>query len=147
MCGVVGIVSTRPVAQSLYNALTVLQHRGQDAAGIATLDGQKISLHKDNGLLRDVFLPEVLLAEDAMNAVPDALREKAEQLRHDLVEAAVETGILTDFPKVVPPEDAAHLPRENLMLLVSGSQGERRAASALPPTANIDRPHFVRVRA
>ena len=36
MCGVVGIVSTQPVNQALYNALTVLQHRGQDAAGIVT---------------------------------------------------------------------------------------------------------------
>lgn len=47
-----------------------------------------------------------------------------------MVEAAVETGWLTDFPTVVPPEDAARIPRENLLLLVTGSQGERRAASA-----------------
>ena len=47
-----------------------------------------------------------------------------------MVEAAVEAGVLTDFPKTVPPEDAANIPRENLMLLVTGSQGERRAASA-----------------
>jgi len=47
-----------------------------------------------------------------------------------MVEAAVLTGVLDDFPKTVPPEDAADIPRENLMLLVTGSQGERRAASA-----------------
>ncbi|MFP4044468.1 MAG: ribonuclease J [Rhodosalinus sp.] len=47
-----------------------------------------------------------------------------------MVEAAVETGVLTDFPSTVSPEDAAGLPRENLMLIVTGSQGERRAASA-----------------
>ncbi|KPP87134.1 MAG: ribonuclease J [Rhodobacteraceae bacterium HLUCCA08] len=47
-----------------------------------------------------------------------------------MVEAGVEAGVLTDFPKVVPPEEAAQIPRENLMLLVTGSQGERRAASA-----------------
>lgn len=47
-----------------------------------------------------------------------------------MVEAAVETGVLTDFPRVVPPEEAKDIPRENLMLLVTGSQGERRAASA-----------------
>ncbi|WP_299962379.1 ribonuclease J [uncultured Roseobacter sp.] len=47
-----------------------------------------------------------------------------------MVEAAVETGVLTDFPSVVPPEEAKAIPRENLMLLVTGSQGERRAASA-----------------
>ena len=56
MCGVVGIVSTRPVAQSLYNALTVLQHRGQDAAGIVTWsDEGGLKQRKSNGLVRDVF--------------------------------------------------------------------------------------------
>jgi len=47
-----------------------------------------------------------------------------------MTEAAVEEGILTDFPKTISPEDAAGVPRENLMLIVTGSQGERRAASA-----------------
>lgn len=47
-----------------------------------------------------------------------------------MIEAAVETGVLTDFPSVISPEEAREVPRENLMLLVTGSQGERRAASA-----------------
>jgi len=47
-----------------------------------------------------------------------------------MIEAATETGILTDFPTVVSPEEAQDIPRENLLLLVTGSQGERRAASA-----------------
>ncbi|MGH1353570.1 MAG: ribonuclease J [Thalassovita sp.] len=47
-----------------------------------------------------------------------------------MIQASVETGVLTDFPKVISPEDARSLPRENVMLLVTGSQGERRAASA-----------------
>ncbi|KIT17928.1 ribonuclease J [Jannaschia aquimarina] len=47
-----------------------------------------------------------------------------------MTEAAVEEGILTEFPRTVSPEDAADIPRENLMLIVTGSQGERRAASA-----------------
>ncbi len=47
-----------------------------------------------------------------------------------MIEAAIETGVLKDFPTVVSPEDARAIPRENLMLLVTGSQGERRAASA-----------------
>ncbi len=55
MCGIIGIVGTSEVASALYDGLTVLQHRGQDAAGIATLDGSKIRLHKGNGLVRDVF--------------------------------------------------------------------------------------------
>ncbi len=55
MCGIVGIVSNQPVNQALYDALTVLQHRGQDAAGIATdLDGT-LYTRKGNGLVRDVF--------------------------------------------------------------------------------------------
>lgn len=47
-----------------------------------------------------------------------------------MIEAAITTGVLSDFPKVIPPEDAAQMPRDNVMLLVTGSQGERRAASA-----------------
>ncbi len=47
-----------------------------------------------------------------------------------MIEASVETGVLTGFPKTVSPEDAREIPRENLMLIVTGSQGERRAASA-----------------
>lgn len=47
-----------------------------------------------------------------------------------MVEAATETGVLQGFPPTVSPEDAKNIPRENLMLLVTGSQGERRAASA-----------------
>ncbi|EDM71228.1 beta-lactamase-like protein [Roseobacter sp. AzwK-3b] len=47
-----------------------------------------------------------------------------------MIEASVETGVLTSFPKTVSPEEAKDIPRENLMLIVTGSQGERRAASA-----------------
>ena len=55
MCGVVGIVSHSPVNLSLYDALTVLQHRGQDAAGIVTLDEGNFRQRKANGLVSDVF--------------------------------------------------------------------------------------------
>ncbi len=55
MCGILGVISHSPVNQLLYDGLQVLQHRGQDAAGIATLDGHTFHLHKDNGLVRDVF--------------------------------------------------------------------------------------------
>ncbi|MET0106109.1 MAG: amidophosphoribosyltransferase [Sedimenticola sp.] len=55
MCGIVGIFGHSPVNQGLYDALLVLQHRGQDAAGIVTLEGNKLHLRKDNGLARDVF--------------------------------------------------------------------------------------------
>lgn len=55
MCGIVGIVSKGPVNQDIYDALTVLQHRGQDAAGIMTIDNGMFHLRKENGLVRDVF--------------------------------------------------------------------------------------------
>ena len=55
MCGIIGIVGTEPVASALYDGLTVLQHRGQDAAGIAVMDGTRIRVHKGRGLVRDVF--------------------------------------------------------------------------------------------
>jgi len=55
MCGIIGIVGKQAVTPSIYDALTILQHRGQDAAGIATLDGHRIHLYKGNGLVRDVF--------------------------------------------------------------------------------------------
>jgi amidophosphoribosyltransferase len=55
MCGILGIVGNTDVAAQLYDGLTVLQHRGQDAAGIATADGGKLRVHKGNGLVSDVF--------------------------------------------------------------------------------------------
>ncbi len=55
MCGILGIVGRSPVNQALYDGLTVLQHRGQDAAGIVTCDDKQVFLRKDNGLVRDVF--------------------------------------------------------------------------------------------
>ncbi|HUY04232.1 MAG TPA: amidophosphoribosyltransferase, partial [Rhodocyclaceae bacterium] len=55
MCGIIGVVATTPVNQLLYDGLQVLQHRGQDAAGIATADGGRFHMHKGPGLVRDVF--------------------------------------------------------------------------------------------
>ena len=55
MCGIVGIAGTESVNTRIYDTLTVLQHRGQDAAGIATTAGGQIFLRKDNGLVKDVF--------------------------------------------------------------------------------------------
>ncbi len=55
MCGIVGLVAKSNVNQALYDALTVLQHRGQDAAGMVTCDKGRFYLRKDNGLVKDVF--------------------------------------------------------------------------------------------
>lgn len=55
MCGIIGLVGQGPVNQALFDGLTVLQHRGQDAAGMVTCDGGRLSLRKDIGLVRDVI--------------------------------------------------------------------------------------------
>lgn len=55
MCGVLGMVAYQPVNQSLYDGLQMLQHRGQDAAGIVTVEGSIFHMHKGKGMVRDVF--------------------------------------------------------------------------------------------
>ena len=55
MCGIVGVVSATPVNQLIYDALLLLQHRGQDAAGIVTQLERKFFMHKAKGMVRDVF--------------------------------------------------------------------------------------------
>ncbi len=55
MCGIVGVIGRGPVNQLLYDSLLLLQHRGQDAAGISTSDGNHFNMYKGHGLVRDVF--------------------------------------------------------------------------------------------
>ena len=55
MCGIVGVISKAPVNQLIYDSLLLLQHRGQDAAGIVTMQGTKCFMHKARGMVRDVF--------------------------------------------------------------------------------------------
>jgi amidophosphoribosyltransferase len=55
MCGILGVVASNPVNQVLYDGLLVLQHRGQDAAGIVTAEGPMFHMHKGGGMVRDVF--------------------------------------------------------------------------------------------
>lgn len=55
MCGIIGIIGNNDVAQELYDGLIVLQHRGQDAAGMAIYDGNRFNVKKGNGYVRDVF--------------------------------------------------------------------------------------------
>ena len=62
MCGVVGLVSQSEVSPIIYDALTILQHRGQDAAGIATSDSNKFHLRKQLGLVREVFRSQDMLS-------------------------------------------------------------------------------------
>ena len=55
MCGIVGVIAKTPVNQMIYDALLLLQHRGQDAAGIVTMQGTKCFMHKARGMVKDVF--------------------------------------------------------------------------------------------
>ncbi|MEE9327796.1 MAG: amidophosphoribosyltransferase [Cocleimonas sp.] len=55
MCGIIGILSNTPVNQEIYDGLLVLQHRGQDAAGMVTSDGKRLFIRRKNGLVTDVF--------------------------------------------------------------------------------------------
>jgi len=55
MCGIVGVVSNAPVNQLIYDSLLLLQHRGQDAAGIVTQQDRKFFMHKAKGMVKDVF--------------------------------------------------------------------------------------------
>jgi amidophosphoribosyltransferase len=55
MCGIVGVIGRGPVNQLIYDSLLLLQHRGQDAAGIATAQGNQFNMYKAHGLVRDVF--------------------------------------------------------------------------------------------
>jgi len=55
MCGIVGVIAQVPVNQLIYDALLLLQHRGQDAAGIVTMQGTQCFMHKARGMVRDVF--------------------------------------------------------------------------------------------
>ena len=59
MCGILGAVAKNAVNQLLYDGLLVLQHRGQDAAGIVTAEGATFHMHKGGGMVRDVFRTRV----------------------------------------------------------------------------------------
>ncbi|QLB18762.1 amidophosphoribosyltransferase [Mannheimia granulomatis] len=62
MCGIVGIIGNSPVNQAIYDGLTLLQHRGQDAAGIVTIDDEnRFRLRKANGLVSNVFQQEHMI--------------------------------------------------------------------------------------
>ena len=67
MCGIIGMVGVSAVNQRIYDALTVLQHRGQDAAGIMTSADGELFMRKDSGLVRDVFQQKHMLKLAAMS--------------------------------------------------------------------------------
>ena len=82
MCGIVGIVSSSPVNQQIYDALGLLQHRGQDSTGIATLDGSSFHIHKAKGQVREAYRTRDmrgLLGSTGLGHVRYATRGKAKR--------------------------------------------------------------------
>src|SRR5574340_872763 len=100
MCGVIGVVSNSAANQLLYDGLMVLQHRGQDAAGIVTAEESRFHMHKGQGLARDVFrshLRHVNTNSDSevlLNVLAHELQVRASgrQLNLDTIFGAV-TGV------------------------------------------------------
>jgi amidophosphoribosyltransferase len=82
MCGIVGIVSSSPVNQQIYDALGLLQHRGQDSTGIATLNGSSFHIHKAKGQVREAYRTRDmrgLLGTTGLGHVRYATRGKAKR--------------------------------------------------------------------
>lgn len=69
MCGIVAIHGLSPVNQRVYDALLLLQHRGQDAAGIATLDNKRFNVHKEQGYVRDIFHTKNMLSLNGLSGI------------------------------------------------------------------------------
>ena len=80
MCGIVGVVSHTPVNQLIYDALLLLQHRGQDAAGIVTQQGRKFFMHKAKGMVRDVWALRASTPDENLGTSSQTLSEMVEQL-------------------------------------------------------------------
>jgi ribonuclease J len=107
-------------------------HAGRSEASLGPEIEKLVRGHTDGIVVATTFASNVARVKTLADAGARAGRSIVllGRAMRRMIEASVETGVLKDFPTVVSPEDARNLPRENLMLLVTGSQGERRAASA-----------------
>jgi amidophosphoribosyltransferase len=122
MCGIVGIVGPAAVNQQLYDALTVLQHRGQDAAGIMTCFEGEVLMRKQNGLVRDVFQQRHMLALKGNLGIghvryPTAGADSASEAQPFFVNSPYGIGLghngnltnATELAEVLVREDRRHL--------------------------------------
>lgn len=107
-------------------------HPGRSEASVGPEIEKLVRAHKDGIVVATTFASNVARVKTLAEAGERAGRSIVllGRAMRRMIEASVETGVLGDFPAVISPEDARNVPRENLMLLVTGSQGERRAASA-----------------
>ncbi len=154
MCGIVGMVGTGPVNQRIYDALTVLQHRGQDAAGIMTMDDRALFSRKDNGLVRDVFRERdmrQLIGHAGIGHVryPTAGCDSADEAQPFYVNAPFGIGIghngnLTnadELTRTMIAEDRRHLnTRSDSEVLLNVFASElQRSTAARPAAADVFR--------
>ena len=149
MCGIVGIVGTSPVASRIYDALTVLQHRGQDAAGIMTADEGQLCFRKGSGLVRDVFQQHHMLELRGNSGIghvryPTAGCESASEAQPFYVNAPygiclAHNGNLTnaaELAQVLEREDRRHLNTSSdseVLLNVFASELQRVGTPRLTP--------------
>ncbi len=149
MCGIVGIVGTSPVNQRLYDALTVLQHRGQDAAGIVTSAEGELFQRKGSGLVRDVFQERHMLQLKGSVGIghvryPTAGCDKASEAQPFYVNAPYgiclgHNGNLTnasELAEVLIREDRRHLNSESdseVLLNVFASELQRVGTPRVTP--------------
>src|ERR1700676_1960187 len=149
MCGIVGIVGTSVVNNRLYDALTVLQHRGQDAAGIATSVDGELYTRKGSGLVRDVFQKNHMLDPKGNYGIghvryPTAGCDSASEAQPFYVNAPygiciAHNGNLTnatELAEVIIREDRRHLNTESdseVLLNVFASELQRVGTPRVTP--------------
>ena len=145
MCGIIGVVAHTPVNQLLYDGLLLLQHRGQDAAGIVTGEGKMFHMHKGSGLVRDVFRTRNMreLLRHARHRATAATRPRARRCREPRRSRSTSTrrsascsahnGNLTNSraaqARAVPARPA---PRQHQLRLGGAAQRARARARAAP---------------
>src|SRR4249920_3596626 len=149
MCGIAGIVGTSGVNQRIYDALTVLQHRGQDAAGIATVAEGELYVRKGSGLVRDVFQQHHMLELKGNVGIghiryPTAGCDSASEAQPFYVNAPygiclAHNGNLTnaiELAEVLTREDRRHLNTSSdseVLLNVFASELQRVATARVTP--------------
>ena len=129
MCGIIGIAGRVPVNQAIYDGLTVLQHRGQDAAGIMTCDGGRLNLVKGNGLVRDVFRTEHMLTLKGNMGIghvryPTAGSESSAEAQPFYVNSPFGISLAHNGNLTNAEELRNHLFREDLRHSTHGSRNE-----------------------
>jgi amidophosphoribosyltransferase len=154
MCGLVGIVGTSAVNQRIYDALSVLQHRGQDAAGIMTMDEHALFVRKDAGLVRDVFREEdmrQLIGNAGIGHVryPTAGCDGADEAQPFYVNAPFGIGLghngnltnAAELSRTMVEEDRRHLnTRSDSEVLLNVFASElQRSTPARPAAADVFR--------